>query len=108
LIIPEINTAFTTVNKYHSTDVCTVRKVDFTQMLDESTISAFKNELEFNQLEFYTLLDRAVYTIRKAKLLHDEMETYYIPYMDFDAVQCCWEATMARIMDYAAYNEKKI
>jgi hypothetical protein len=108
LIIPDLNTAFTTVNKYHSTDVCAVRKINFIEMLDDSSIAVFKKELEFNQLEFDTLLDRAVYTIRKAKLLHDEMETYYIPYMDFDAVQRCWEATMARIMDYAAYNEKKI
>ena len=101
LIIPGLDTAFTTAGKYHSTDVCAIRKIDFTEMLDENIISTYKKELDFNQLEFDTLLDRAVYTIGGAKALHDEMETYYIPYMDFDAVQSCWEATMKRIMDYA-------
>lgn len=108
LIIPGLDTAFTTVSKYHSTDVCAIRKIDFTQMLDENIITGNKKELEFNQLEFDTLLDRAIYTIRGAKALHDEMETYYIPFMDFDAVQSCCETTIKRIMEYATYNEKMI
>lgn len=101
LIMPSLDTAFTTVNRYHSTDACALRKVDFTNMLDEKVIGAYKLELEYNQFEFDTLLKKAVDIIHGAKVLHDEMETYYIPNMDFTAIQSRWEGTMKRILEYA-------
>lgn len=101
LIIPCMNTTFTTVNKYHSTDSCALRKVDFTNMLDDKMIELYKSELEYNQAEFERLLYKAVDIIRGAKALHDEMESYYIPNMDFTAIQRKWEWAMERILKYA-------
>ncbi len=101
LIIPGLETAFTTVNKYHSSDVCALRKEDFARMLDEKALGAYKSEIEYNQTEFDKLLHKAIDIIHSAKALHDEMETYYIPNMDFDAVQGRLEETMKRILVYA-------
>jgi hypothetical protein len=101
LIIPGIDTAFTTVNKYHATDACAFKKIDLNALLDTGAVNACNEQLVFNQVEFDTLLGRAVHTIKGAKALHDEMETYYIPHMDFKSVERCWEATMTRIMAYA-------
>lgn len=101
LIIPALDTAFTTVNKYHSTDACITKKIELSGMLDLE-ILAEKNELlDFDRMMFEKLLDRAIQTIGGAKALHDEMETYYIPYMDFNKVKVCWDATMERILGYA-------
>lgn len=102
LNISGMDIAFTTVNKYHSTDACALRKVDFTDMLDENVVGVYKPELEYNQAEFDRLLNKAVDIIHGAKALHDEMETYYIPNMDFAAIQSRWEGTMERILEYAA------
>ena len=101
LIIPQMNTAFTTNNKYHSTDVCAAKKVEFSNMLDEKVAGLHKSELEYNQAEFDVLLNRAIDIIHGAKTLHDEMETYYIPNMDFKAIQKKWSETMEKILAYA-------
>lgn len=100
LIIPALNTVFSTVNKYHPSDVCAVRKIDFNSILNENMIGICRQELEYNQAEFDTLLGKAIDIIHGAKALHDEMETYYIPNMDFDAVQRKWDETMRRILEY--------
>lgn len=101
LIIPSLDTALTTVNYYHGTDACISREIDFARMLDENRLKAFEDDLEYNGNEFAGLLDRAVCILGKAKALHDEMETYYIPNMDFEAIQRCWESTMERILEYS-------
>jgi len=102
LILPGVNTAFTTVCKYHHTDVCAVKKVDFRQMLDDSIVSRYKSELEYNEHEFDRLLSRAVEMIHNAKLLHDEIEAYYISYMDFEGIKRRQNEITERILDYSA------
>lgn len=107
LILPALNTAFTTVNKYHTTDVCPLRKIDFSQFINDTpnfigrSYSKSRSELEYNQAQFETLINKAVDLIHSAKALHDELETCYIPAMDFTAVEGKWEITMRRILDYA-------
>lgn len=101
LILPGLNTAFTTVNKYHGTDVCAVRKVDFGQMLDSSKIVHYKPDLEYNSIEFDRLLNKALSLLNKEKQLHDEIESYYIPHMDFQAIDKKQQEIMDRILGYA-------
>jgi hypothetical protein len=45
-------------------------------------------------------MDKAVSTISKAKALHDRLETYYVPNMDFEAIQRCRESVLARVLEY--------
>ncbi|MDD2503243.1 MAG: ATPase [Clostridia bacterium] len=107
LILPGLNTAFTTVNKYHTTDACPLRKIDFAEFINRTPnlfgrlYSERRSELEYNQSQFDILINKAVDLIHSAKALHDELETCYIPAMDFEAVEGKWEITMKRILDYA-------
>ena len=101
LIIPALETAFTTINKYHSTDACACKKVDFSEMLNTKVTGLYRSEIDYNLSEFDGLLNKAIDIIGGAKRLHDEMEAYYIPNMDFTAVQSRWDGTMKRILDYA-------
>jgi hypothetical protein len=101
LILPGLNTAFTTVNSYHATDACAVRKVDFRQMLDESRIENHLPELEYNRIESQRLINKALEILHKEKQLHDELESYYIPYMDFDAINNKQQEIIKRILDYS-------
>lgn len=100
LIIPDMNTAFTTVNSYHSTDACPLREIDFSEYLNERLIALSRNELAYNQNQFDTLLNKAISLIHNAKSLHDELEYCYIPVMDFEGVQERWEMIMERILGY--------
>lgn len=101
LIIPGLNTALTTVNDYHTTDVCALRKIDFKDMLNERQLRKAKNETEYNKTMFENLLYKAVDMIHNAKTLHDELEACYVPYMDFDAIQSRRRQLLQRILGYA-------
>lgn len=101
VVIPEKDVSFTTVNKYHNAGVDAYAEINLNEYLDGSILKANADVLEYNESTFDELLKRAISTVSKAKEIHDHMETYYIPNMDFEAVQRCWEATMARILEYA-------
>lgn len=101
LILPDIDVAFTTENKYHEIKIEADMIIDFNAFLDQKILEDYTEVLEYNEREFDKLLAKAIETIGKAKTLHDEMEQYYIPNMDFEAIQRCWECTMARILEYA-------
>ncbi len=99
LVIPAINTAFTTANSYHSSRVDKFTSIDMQHFLNESVISAHEYDLNQNLKEFDNLMSVALDTIHKAKDLHDRLETYYIPNINFDAVNLCFEKTMKRILN---------
>ena len=101
LIIPGMDISLTTENQYHSSDVYITGELDFTVSLDNKLLEEYSDTLEYNRSEFDELLGKALETIGKAKLMHDDMEKYYVPNMDFEAVQRCWESTMGRILEYA-------
>lgn len=100
LIIPEIGVSLTTENKYHSANVKPYAVFDFNEFLDKNILNLYTPVLEYNEREFEKLLNKAIETISKAKMMHDRIEQYYIPNMDFEAVQRCWECTMARILEH--------
>jgi hypothetical protein len=107
LILPELNTAFSTIGRYHATDACAVKKVDFREFLDDNIIGKYRSELEYNDNEFDKLLNKAVEMIHNAKQLHDELEAFYIPHMDFDGIKKKQEEITQKILDYAGGDNAK-
>jgi len=97
LIIPHLNTAFTTVNGYHSTDACALKEINFKELLDYRRLSSVKDDLEYNHILFDNLLRKAVDVIHSAKELHDELENIYVKAMDFSETEEKWEAVMKKI-----------
>lgn len=51
-------------------------------------------------------MEQAVSFIRRAKNMHDEMEKFYVPYMDFEAINARRDKIMERILDLAAEARK--
>ncbi len=47
-------------------------------------------------------LEQAVAFLARAKKMHDEMEGYYVPYMDFAAVNARRERVLEKILEFAA------
>lgn len=101
LVIPGKGISFTTVNKYHKVGKEAFVEIDLNEYLEKALLQRYDDVIDYNEKIFEDLLQRGLDTIALAKVLHDHMETYYIPNMDFDAVQRCWESTMARILEYA-------
>jgi len=99
LVIPELKISFTTSNRYHSTDACPIRKINFRDFLDEKA-GAYESRVEFNQSMTDCLINKAVETIHRAKMLHDRLESFYIPSMDFEAIRQKRLEVMGRIEKY--------
>ncbi|KAB2952593.1 hypothetical protein F9B85_07980 [Heliorestis acidaminivorans] len=55
---------------------------------------------------FWNVLNEAIKAIGKAKSCHDELENYYIPHMDFNAINARRDRIRERILEYA--KEQKV
>lgn len=57
------------------------------EFLDGAVIQKYGEVLDFNRENFEMLLNRAIATIKQAKEKHDELESFYVPNMNFDEIQ---------------------
>ncbi|NLX76019.1 MAG: ATPase [Clostridiaceae bacterium] len=87
LIIPELDVSLTTSNKIHHIDRNPTQKIDLNEFLDGAVIQKYGEVLDFNRENFEMLLNRAIATIKQAKEKHDELESFYVPNMNFDEIQ---------------------
>ncbi|OPZ93996.1 MAG: hypothetical protein BWY74_00913 [Firmicutes bacterium ADurb.Bin419] len=101
LVINDLGVSFTTSNKYHEAEVDAFEVIDFDEYIDKEILKEYEEVLNLNKKEFDSVMSTAIGSIAKAKATHDKMEAYYIPNMDFDAIQRCYESTLARVLDYA-------
>lgn len=76
---------FTIENDFHKTQIIdTAHSICLDNYSDSREISS---DSGFDKEQYTLLLDRAEKMIRTAKGLHDKLEEYYVPYMDFEKVQ---------------------
>lgn len=99
LIIPELGVSLTTRNQAHDSDEAPSEEINFNGFLNNVMLEKYRLELIFNQEEHEKLLDRAIKTIQNAKRLHDDLESYYIPNMNFGEVQKCQDALLERLLN---------
>lgn len=102
LIIPELEVSITTRNPSHDGKQKPTGEINFNEFLDAAVLEKYQLEISFNQEEYDKLMDRAVKTIQNAKRLHDDLESYYIPNMNFSEVQKCQEALLGRLLQYSS------
>ena len=97
LYCPANGLLITTDSPYHSYTEHTARILDWQECLDINLISAQSERLELNHQLFETLLATAVSCLKQAKQLHDQLETVYIQYMDYEALDAMGESVLSRI-----------
>ena len=99
ILIPDLNVAILTSNEINNLDLPgTV--IDMKDCLNLSTLEKNKVEMEYDATEFYTLLNKGLATIKEAKGLHDELETSFIPNMDFSKVDAVFTNIIKKINGY--------
>ncbi|MCM8709899.1 PRK06851 family protein [Clostridium sp. SYSU_GA19001] len=99
IFIPELNTAVVTSNEINN------RKLEGKQIYMDNYLNSNvlgKNREEIKQVSeiFYELLNKGLKIIASAKILHDQMETYYIPNMNFDKVNKISENIINKLLGY--------
>ncbi len=85
ILIPELSLAFVTENDYIKFDI-ECRRIHARRFTDISTIKSYRARMLFNRRVSKELLIGAVSTLGSAKLVHDELEKFYINAMDFNAL----------------------
>ena len=101
LVIEELGIGLTTAVEPHKYDL---QKVTGIINMNECmpTNNVMDTEVRESDLKLIDeLFKKALFYISQAKNAHDEMETYYIPHMDFAAINALKQKTLERIFKYA-------
>ncbi len=77
------------------------RVIDTMQYVDTGIQEAYLGERTRAREMYREAFDQAVWFISKAKQVHDEMEEYYVPNMDFDKIEERRREVEARILELA-------
>jgi GTPase SAR1 family protein len=82
--------------------------IDMNQCLDPVWTRRYQDVVQRNETVFQDLFERAIHFIGRAKEVHDLLETYYVPNMDFDGIEKLRHRTLDRILRYAREAELKV
>jgi hypothetical protein len=98
LIIPELDLAVATSTAYHP-----YIREGLAGLIDmDNCLGPRDTELvDENQELFNQLLERSISFLRQAKEIHDQLESYYVPHMDFAGVADLQAKVLDRILVHA-------
>lgn len=85
-------------------DIPGLKKVkikDLNQYLDPDVLAVYDKEIKCARERLFSAIGRGISYIAAAKAEHDVMEEFYIPAMDFEAINAKREEILARILKYA-------
>ena len=102
VVIPALDAAVTTSfipHPYHATRP-PVSLLNMKDCIDTAVLARHEAAITYDQDLFWEMFVKAVACIKRAKQLHDELETYYVPHMDFTAIQNRWQKTYERVLSY--------
>lgn len=90
LLIPELDLAFITLNKYHDMEMCgssaEVTMLEMRDYIDWNGVERYKDVTDFCCEQSDRLIAEAIGNFKRAKAEHDILESYYIPNMNFQKI----------------------
>ncbi|MEW6724480.1 MAG: PRK06851 family protein [Bacillota bacterium] len=106
-LVPELSVAVITGTEphfYKSKRGDTV--INTETFVDKTKIARFQEEIEAAVEAYNRAIQTAVSFINRAKRAHDEMEQFYVPNMDFAAIEERRQRTLRRILDLAKERQQ--
>ena len=101
IVIPSCGIAVTTSSPPHSYSKDARKTIDMNECLNTTILANYSEIIDYDKTTFWALFNKSVSYLHNAKNLHDELETYFVPNMDFDAIQTLWKRTLGRVLLYA-------
>lgn len=95
IMIPDMGVAITTSNLFKGENT-----INLGQFMDYDKLNLRKEETEMDEKILDELINYAISNLKKAKSNHDEIETYYIPNMNFEKIEPLKEELVERILKY--------
>lgn len=72
--------------------------IDTNAFVDKEKLAAYADDIDAARAGYKAAIDREIYQLGLAKKLHDELERYYVPHMDFAAIEELRLKTLDRIL----------
>jgi len=103
LVIPKLKVAFINGTDPLKVNLSkfTTTEIDFDQFLDPDKLDTYEKEIDSCKERFWEAYHRGIEYISQAKKVHDEMEEYYIPNMNFAGINAKRGEILSRILKYA-------
>lgn len=94
IIIEDLNLAITTNGKYKEK-----KGLSLNELLNGELLDQYKLELQNSEELFDQMIEDARVNLKKSKINHDLIESYYIPNIDFDGVNMKTEELIEKILN---------
>ncbi|MEA4884336.1 MAG: PRK06851 family protein [Clostridia bacterium] len=102
LIIPALGVAvITSVEPHQWTIGNDDTLVDMAQCLDPAVVERNEKIIEYDRKLMNEAMGRAIFFLNQAREMHDFLESFYVPNIDFDAVRALRHRTLERILRFA-------
>ncbi len=101
LVIPKLNVAIISSYPPHIYEADHAIVINLNDCLCQAKRTAFQPTLHKNHILFEELLDLAFEQLRKAKVIHDQLEDKFTPHMDFEKINRQNDAVLKKILSYA-------
>lgn len=99
IIIPELGVGVFSRNELSKVDLDgTIYNME--DFCDKTMLKSLNDEIEFNKIELDILLNKGLSLITKAKLIHDELEKFYVSNMDFNLVNDYYSKIVSKFESY--------
>ena len=87
VFIPSLRLGFMTANRRHKITAAPYRVIHARRFIDEKKFNRHKIRIRFALRTASQLISEAADCMKEAKAIHDELESIYIPAMDFSLVE---------------------
>jgi hypothetical protein len=100
VVIPILDTALLTSTPPHNLSVKNaVAVIDMNECLDQNIINRLEPVSAYDRTAFWEFFGKAGSYIREAKKMQDELESHYVPNINFTAIDGLRTKTLARIIN---------
>lgn len=100
ILIPELNISISANNQYNKCEFEYDKEVDLTILVNKDIQEQLIDEINVDRELFEVLLYKGLNFINKAKDLHEELESYYIPHMNFKEIDKLIPRLIDKILSY--------
>lgn len=97
IVIPELKTGITVLNKYNNDETTATEVIELMQCVNRAKIRENAGKIEENNNMYAQLLLYAERALKDAYWLHNTLESFYVPNIDFDAVNENCRSVIERI-----------
>ena len=98
IVIPELELGFTVIGHYSNDETVATKIYNLNEHVNRAKLRGYGDKISENENMYRALLLNAQSALKDAYWLHNTLESYYVPNVDFDKVEESCIATIDKIM----------